>query len=287
MKTKIPLKVLSYIGFPLFIVGGIAVVWIFRSQLYAIFASPAQLRDWVSGWGYIAPLVFVALQFVQVVLFVIPGEVAQAAGGYIFGMWGGMLYSVVGILLGSSFNFFLARLLGVPFVNAVFGAERLSRFDKVLTSGRATVAFFLLFVIPGIPKDALCYVAGLSTLRFPLFMVISTLGRLPGIVGSSALGGAAANQMWITVATITVIAVLLFIAGLLYRERLHMFVERLVARREPPVEGTSAASAPVEAEPETDGGNRGGGGSGKSSANVDSLERESEDPPDVESDGQA
>ena len=232
MKTKAPLKVLSYIGFPLAIIAAVAIVWIFRSQLYSIFASPSRLRDWVSGYGYIAPLVFIGLQFIQVVLFVIPGEVAQAAGGYIFGMWGGMLYSVIGILLGSSFNFFLARLLGLPFVNAVFGAERLARFDKVLTSAKATVALFLLFLIPGIPKDALCYVAGLSTISFPVFMLISTVGRLPGIVGSSALGGAAANQMWLTVATIAIIAVLLFVVGMLYRERLHGFVERIIARRE-------------------------------------------------------
>lgn len=242
MKTKIPFKVLSYVGFPLFIVGGIAVVWVFRAQLYAIFASPSQIRDWVNGWGVIAPIVFIALQFVQVVLFIIPGEVAQAAGGYIFGMWWGMLYSVIGILIGSSFNFYLARLLGVPFVNAVFGAERLSRFDKVLTSGRATIAFFLLFLIPGIPKDALCYVAGLSTLRFPLFMVISTLGRLPGIVGSSALGGAAASQRWITVVTISAIALLLFAGGLIYRQRLHLLVERVIVRKEP-----AAKKAPTEA----------------------------------------
>jgi uncharacterized membrane protein YdjX (TVP38/TMEM64 family) len=232
METKKALKVLSYIGFPLFVVGGIAVVWVFRTQLYEVFASPTRLRDWVVARGYIAPLVFIAVQFGQVVLFVIPGEVAQAAGGYIFGMWGGMLYSVVGILLGSTFNFYLARLLGVPFVAAVFGADRLSQFDKVLTSKRATVTFFLLFLIPGVPKDALCYVAGLSTLRFPVFMLISTVGRLPGIAGSSALGGAAANRMWITVGTITVGALVLFVAGLLHRERLHLLVERLVSRRE-------------------------------------------------------
>ena len=232
METKKALKVLSYIGFPRVIVVGAVVVWVFRTQLYEIFASPARLRDWVVAQGYVAPLVFIVLQFGQVVLFIIPGEVAQAAGGYLFGMWGGMLYSVVGILLGSTFNFYLARLLGVPFVTAVFGAERLSRFDKVLTSRRATIAFFLLFLIPGVPKDALCYVAGLSTLRFPVFMLISTVGRLPGIAGSSALGGAAANRMWVTVGTIIAVALVLFVAGLVYRERLHLLVERLISRRE-------------------------------------------------------
>lgn len=233
MTTRVSHKVLSYLGFPLFIVGLGVAGWLFRRELFIIFASPQRLREWVNAWGYVAPVVFIGLQFLQVVLFVIPGEVAQAAGGYIFGMWAGVLYSVTGILIGSIFNFFLARLLGVPFVRAVFGAERLARFDNVLNSQRATVAFFLLFLIPGIPKDALCYVAGLSTIRFSLFMMVSTVGRLPGIIGSSALGGAAANRMWLTVATIGVAALVLFAIGLLYRERLHLVVERLLTRREP------------------------------------------------------
>lgn len=232
MKTRMSHKVLSYVGFPLFIAAILALLWLFRGDFYRIFASPARLRDWVRGWGYVAPLVFIALQFLQVVLFVIPGEVAQIAGGYIFGMWLGILYSLVGILLGSLFNFFLARLLGLPFVRAVFGESRLERFDTVLTSPRATIAFFVLFLIPGVPKDALCYIAGLSTIRLSLFMLVSTVGRLPGIVGSSALGGAAAERMWATVVSIAIAAGVLFVVGLFYRERLQLAVDRIVARRE-------------------------------------------------------
>ncbi|HUZ17896.1 MAG TPA: TVP38/TMEM64 family protein [Spirochaetia bacterium] len=230
-ERRLTLKPLTLVAFPLFIVGGLIVVWIFRSQIYNVFASPTRIRDWVNQWGYVAPLVFIGLQFTQVVLFVIPGEVAQAAGGYIFGVWFGILYSVVGILLGSVFNFFLARLLGVPFVEGVFGKERLRRFDAVLTSRRATVAFFVLFLIPGIPKDALCYVAGLSTVSFPAFFLISTAGRLPGIIGSAALGGAAAAKSWIVFGSILLVALVLFVIGLIYRDPLQTWVERVLLKR--------------------------------------------------------
>lgn len=225
------LKPIALAAFPLFVIAALAVVWIFRDPIYSVFATPERLRDWVAAWGYVAPLVFIGVQFTQVVLFVIPGEVAQIAGGYVFGVWLGVLYSVIGILLGSVFNFYLARLLGVPFVEGVFGKQRLAKFDAMLTSRRATVAFFLLFLIPGIPKDALCYVAGLSTLPFPAFLLVSTIGRLPGIIGSSALGGAAAAKSWVVVGSILVAAIILFVIGLVYRDQLQVWVERTVLRR--------------------------------------------------------
>lgn len=228
---RIVFKPFALAAFPAFIIAGLVVVWIFRGPIYNVFATPERLRDWVAGWGYTAPLVFIGVQFTQVVLFVIPGEVAQIAGGYVFGVWLGVLYSIIGILLGSVFNFYLARLLGVPFVESVFGKERLAKFDAILTSRRATVAFFLFFLIPGVPKDALCYVAGLSTLAFPSFLLVSTIGRLPGIIGSSALGSAAAARSWVLFGSILVAAIILFVIGIVYRDRLQVWVERTFLRR--------------------------------------------------------
>jgi len=230
---SVPPKIVSYAAFPLLLVVIFLVMWFFREQFFRIFSSPQSVRDWVLGWGLVAPLVFIALQFVQVVLFVIPGEVTQVAGGYLFGMWLGAFYSVIGICIGSTVNFFLGRILGVPFVQAVFGAERLKRFANILTSKRATTAFFLLFAIPGIPKDALSYVAGLSSLGFGWFLLVSTVGRLPGILGSSAIGGAAARQMWLTVGFIVLAATILLVVGLFNRERLHRIVERIVSKKNP------------------------------------------------------
>ncbi len=230
---SVPLKILSSAAFPLFLIGIFLIMWLFRDHFYRIFASPQTVREWVVGWGLVAPLVFIALQVLQVVLFVIPGEVTQIAGGYLFGMWLGAFYSVVGISIGSAVNFILGRILGVPFVEAVFGAERLKRFGNILSSKRATTAFFLLFAIPGIPKDALSYVAGLSSLGFGWFLLVSTVGRLPGILGSSAIGGAAARQMWLTVGFIVVAATILLVIGLLYREQLHRIVERIVTKKNP------------------------------------------------------
>ncbi len=226
----------SAVIFPLFITAVIVAVILFREEIWQVFFSSETIRDTVASWGVAAPLSFIALQFIQVVIFVIPGEVPQIAGGYLFGMLLGATYSVIGIVLGSAFNFLLARIFGIRFVRALFSREQLGKFETISTSSRAQIAFFLLFVIPGIPKDILCYVAGLSPMRFPAFLFVSMVGRLPGIIGSAGIGGAAAASRWVVAGIILGVASLLFVLGLVFRERLQGFVERFVVKRDPDLE---------------------------------------------------
>jgi uncharacterized membrane protein YdjX (TVP38/TMEM64 family) len=222
---------LALAGFPLLLAGIAVPVVVWRRELWQLFSSTGNLRDWVASTGGLAPLVFVAVQALQVVVFVIPGEVPQIAGGYLFGPWLGTLLSLCGILAGSTLSFFLARFAGTPFVKALFPADRVDRLAGLLGSRGARVAFFLLFLIPGIPKDILCYVAGLSPMRFAFFAGASMLGRLPGIAGSAFIGDAAAARRWPLVVGLGVGAVALFAAGWLLREKIQSWIERLASRR--------------------------------------------------------
>ena len=224
-------RVLALIGFPFLLAALIVPVVVWHRELWQIFASAPRLREWVAGWGIAAPLVFVAVQALQVIVFVIPGEVPQIAAGYLFGAPLGAALSVAGILAGSAAAFFLARLLGRPFVSALFRDEQIRRIEGLVGSRSARVVFFLLFLIPGIPKDILCYVAGISPMGFPFFAAASTLGRLPGIIGSAIIGSAAASERWILMAAVGIAAAALFVAGLLLRPRIQAWLERVAARR--------------------------------------------------------
>ncbi len=226
-------RALALIGFPLLIAALVVPVFIWRRELWDLFSSRHELRAWISGWGAWAPLVFVGVQALQVIVFVIPGEVAQIAGGYLFGVWKGTALSIVGILAGSSVAFALSRGLGRPFVAALFPRERLESMEKLLLTRSARIVFFLLFLIPGIPKDILCYVAGLTPIGYPFFLAASTLGRLPGIIGSSAIGSAAASDRWGLVAVISGAALLLFAAGFFLRSHIQKWMERIAARKRP------------------------------------------------------
>jgi uncharacterized membrane protein YdjX (TVP38/TMEM64 family) len=228
-------RVVALVVFPVLVAALVVPVVVWHRELWSIFGSVGKIRTWVQSWGAVAPLVFLGIKALQVIVFAIPGEVVQISGGYLFGGAVGMLLSIIGILLGSAAAFFLSRLLGRPFVAAVIPPAQLERVEKLLESRSSRVVFFLLFLIPGIPKDILCYIAGLTPMSFLFFLGVSTVGRLPGIIGSSLIGGAARSSQWVALVILSASAIVLFVAGLLLRPKLQVFIER-VAGRKPPEE---------------------------------------------------
>jgi uncharacterized membrane protein YdjX (TVP38/TMEM64 family) len=223
-------RLLALIAFPALVAALAAAAVVFRDPLWQLFRSSESLREWLRAAGPVAPLVFVALQALQVVVFIIPGEIPQVVGGYLFGIWKGSLLSLAGITLGAILNFSIARLLGLPFVYALFRRDGVDRIRQLADSRRARLSFFLLFLIPGIPKDILCYVAGLSSLALPTFLLFSTLGRIPGIVGSALMGDAAASRRWLLAGGVFLTATVLFLVGYLFRERIQRLLERMARR---------------------------------------------------------
>jgi uncharacterized membrane protein YdjX (TVP38/TMEM64 family) len=232
--TQTTRRLLTGALFFLLVAAIVAPLLIWRNELWRIFASGTRFREWVAAWRQAAPFVYIALQALQIVIFVIPGEVVQIAGGYLFGSALGAILAVAGTLVGATICFFLARGLGRPFVVSIVPPERMEAVQKLLSSRSARSVFFLLFLIPGIPKDVLCYVAGLSPLSFLFFITVSTLGRLPGLIGSAVIGGAAASSRWVLLIVVSAAAVVLFAAGLLLRPRIQAWLERLGERKKDP-----------------------------------------------------
>ena len=220
----------AYAAFPLFIGLIVALVVIFHNELWSLFKDREAIRLWIGGQGIVGPLAFMLLQVIQVVIFVIPGEIVQVAGGYAFGFWLGSLYSLLGITLGSLVNFYAGRLLGRPFVESLFERDKIEKVESVTGSGKGVAGFFLLFVIPGIPKDVLCYVAGVSKLGFLAFLGVSMAGRLPGILGSSYIGSAAYSGAYRGAIVVLVIAAALFALGLFFKERIQGLIAKLLRR---------------------------------------------------------
>ena len=172
-------------------VGGL-ILW--RSGLIQVFFNRDELVDWLRAPGARGPLVCIAAQFIQVVIFAIPGEITQITAGYVFGIWEGFAFSVVGILLGSAFNFYFAQLVGRPTLAKLMGKDTLEKVDHLLNSAKGKSAIFLLFLIPGAPKDAMCYGAGLSNMGLLQFLLISGLARSPALIASIALGAQASER---------------------------------------------------------------------------------------------
>lgn len=231
MKPLPPRRIAAITVFPLLVAALVVPVIIWHAELWKIFGSVPKVRTWIEGWGAVAPLAFVGVQAIQVIVFAIPGEVVQIAGGYLFGGWVGILLSLSGILAGSTVAFFLSRWLGRPFVAAVIPAAQIERVEKLLESRSSRIVFFVLFLIPGVPKDILCYVAGLTPMSFLFFLGVSAVGRLPGIVGSSIIGGAARANRWVALGILSLAAIMLFAAGMIFRPQLQALVERVLGKK--------------------------------------------------------
>lgn len=225
-------NILSFLGFPLVFIAIFLVVFLYFNHFSKIFLEPGTLKTWVSSWGIAAPLVFIAIQVLQVVLFIIPGEVPQIAGGYLFGTVLGTLYSIVGILIGSAINFYLARLLGIPFIKKIIKEENLKKMYTFTLKPRFQIILFIFFLIPGIPKDAFTYIAGLSPVGFFSFLFISGSGRLPGIIGSALIGDAAASKNWALVIVISVIATILFFTGFFFKEKIYSWIKHFFHKKQ-------------------------------------------------------
>ncbi len=182
-------------------------------------ADRRQLVDWMRTQGAAGPLICILIQFLQVVIFAIPGELTQIAAGYVFGAWWGFLYSIIGILLGSAFDFGFARAVGRPVIQRILGAERLADVDRRLRSRNGRVAIFVLFLLPGMPKDAMSYGAGLTALRLPVFLAVCVPARMPALLLSTLFGSEAHDGDFTAMVWIAVAAGLLLGVAALYKWR--------------------------------------------------------------------
>ncbi|MDF2883018.1 MAG: associated Golgi protein [Clostridiaceae bacterium] len=152
------------------------------------FKDPERVKKIIMSYGKYSMLAFLILQFIQVAVFFIPGEIIQISGGFIYGTWSGSLISMIGISIGSIFAYSVSHYYGRPLLIKIINKKNINFFDKVSNYGKIDYVVFLLYLIPGIPKDALAYICGVSKLNLRKFIFLSTLGRVPGVIVSTYFG---------------------------------------------------------------------------------------------------
>lgn len=159
--------------------------WIPLNPFEGMFATGDQLRAQLKSYGALAPVVYIALYALQIVIAPIPGAALAYAAGYVFGAVPATIYSITGILIGSAFGFLLARRFGMPLIEKMAPKSWIERWSN-LSQVNSTFTWFLLMLAP--TADVFYFIAGLTRLSFRRFMLIVLLGRLPGIILSSWLG---------------------------------------------------------------------------------------------------
>ncbi|HET9110816.1 MAG TPA: VTT domain-containing protein [Ktedonobacterales bacterium] len=191
----------------------------------AIFASPSAFRQWVGQFGAWAPAIYLLMVAAQVVISPIPGNIFPPVGAAAFGPGAALALLMGGMLLGSTVVFLLARHWGRPLATRLVGQATLDRYADVAVANGG-FWLFLVFLLPLLPDDAVCVVAGLSRLSFRRFLALSFIGRMPG----AALSVFASSQLlaapiwaWLTVGVALLVTAALAIH---YRARLEAWLLR-------------------------------------------------------------
>ena len=150
--------------------------------------SKEDFRQYIQSFGGLGWLVLLGLQFLQVFVALIPGELLETAAGYAFGPWVGTAICYVGVAAASALIFVLTRRYGIRMVEIFVSRDKINSLRFINTEKKRTFLIFLLFFIPGTPKDLITYFVGLTDIKLAAFLIISLVARIPSVV-SSTFGG--------------------------------------------------------------------------------------------------
>lgn len=192
---------------------------------WSLLADAETLRQYVAGFGAWAPLVFVVLQAVQVLVAPIPGQVLAVVAGYLFGPWWGTLYNMLGITLGSTLAFWLSRRYGRSYAERMFDDAALETFDAVADS-HGLLVLFVLFLIPGLPDDVICFAGGLTSIPLRRLVLVAVVGRAPAFFLVNVFGDLLATGDVYVATLLLVLLVGLSLFGLIYRDRIVALLDR-------------------------------------------------------------
>lgn len=192
--------------------------WEYLPGLLAWLADARAVRAFVSDHAFVSRLAMLGINIVQVLLAFLPGEPVELASGYAFGFWEGTALCLVASGLATSMIYWATRRWGWKLVGLFFDRSLFDLFSWLKSAKRLELIMFIVFLIPGTPKDFLTYFAGLTNMRFLPVVLIATFGRIPSIVTSTITASAVGSGNWPLVAcTLVASAFLLAVGGLMYR----------------------------------------------------------------------
>jgi uncharacterized membrane protein YdjX (TVP38/TMEM64 family) len=201
-------------------------LWTQVVKLYDSLHNRHELKRFILSFGAYSPLAYILLQIIQVIVAPIPGGAIEFLGGYLFGVKAGFIYSMIGLILGSWAAFSLARIFEKIAVEKFVSERTRKKFDY-LVEHEGVILSFILFLLPGFPKDALCYILGLTPMHLGIFLIISTIGRIPGTLIATLQGAKAFEHQYYTFGILLGGSALVILAFYIYHEEIHHLVKKL------------------------------------------------------------
>lgn len=211
-----------------------AVIFIYIGKPFiAMLDEPGQFQEWIASKGAVGPLVFFFMTILQVFVAVMPGEPLEIAAGYTFGWLGGTLLCVIGIAVGQAIVFMLIKKFGTRALELFISRDKFNSVKFIRSSGSSFKLLFLLFFIPGTPKDLLTYCAGLMEIDLRSFLIITTVARFPSVVSSTIGGNALSKGNYVFAIIVFVITAAVSIGGLMLYSKVKKKIEARKSKKIP------------------------------------------------------
>ncbi len=192
----------------------------------------ADLPEFIMQYKGHAAAVLIGMQILQVIICILPGQPIQLAASYLFGVLKGYLISIGGAFIGAFIAFYIAKVLGKDALETIFGAEKVNDYHRKLNSGKGLTAVLLIYLIPGIPKDLVAYVAGISNMRIRPFLIVSTIGRSPGMLGSLLTGYFISSRNYAAIGILAAVVAVILIICFIKRKQLIAMLDDLEKKDE-------------------------------------------------------
>ncbi len=208
------IKIISFIVYVIAII----IMAIIVIPLIKNYKNPQDFKAFINSMGPWGFLMMLFVQVAQIIVALIPGELVEFVAGTIYGWFGGMLFCLLGIALGQFIIFKTVKHFGKDFVDKVAGSNTLNKFKFLQDEKRLKTIIFLLFFIPGTPKDLITYAVPFTKISLRDFLILTILARIPSVVSSTYAGDAYASKDFWTLAIVYGIIIIFSLTGvILYR----------------------------------------------------------------------
>ena len=197
-----------------------AVALVIGKPMIELVKNEAKFRDFVSQYGVFSDIVFILMIVFQIVIAIVPGEPFEIAAGYAFGYIRGTVDCLIGFAIGGAIVFLLVRKFGVKIVEIFFSMDKIKELKFLQNPKRVNVTTFIVFLIPGTPKDLLSYFAGLTDMKLSFWMFITTVARFPSLITSIVLGNAINEENYMFAVIVFAVTLLISGAGLIIYNRI-------------------------------------------------------------------
>ncbi len=204
----------------------IALTLLFTRVFAPYLRSAEEFRAYLRAFGWKGRIILFLLQCVQVIIALIPGEVIELGAGYAYGALEGGLICLAGVAVSSSVIFLLTKKAGVSLVEAFIPREKIDSLRFINSEKKLKRTIFLLFLIPGTPKDLLTYFAGLTKIRLSEFLIITLIARIPSVVSSTVSGHLLGKENYLTAAIVYAVTIVISALG-------YYIYNRIVAKKKP------------------------------------------------------